>query len=109
MQKQKPQIVRQIRTSTQPICINILQNGNVDVVYQLKLLMNPPRTELIPVERDTKQKEKKRKKREGRDWENWEGLKPLYMEKSRGKVLIAHFHGSSISANAAGVILSCFC
>ena len=55
--------------------------------------MNPPRTELIPVERDTKQKEKKKekkkKKREGREWENWEGLKPLYMEKSKGKVPIA--------------------
>ena len=88
MQKQKPQTVRQICSSTQPVCINILQNGNVDVVHQLKLLMNPPRTELIPVERDTKQKEKK-KKREGRDWENWEGLKPLYMEKSKGKVPIA--------------------
>ena len=70
--------------------------------------MNPPRTELLPIERDTKQKEKK-KKREGRDWENWEGLKPLYMEKSRGKFPIAHFHGSSVSANATGFIPSCFC
>ena len=71
--------------------------------------MNLPRTELIPIERDTKQKEKKKKKKEGRGWENWEGLKPQYMEKSRGKAPMAHFHGSSVSANAVGFIPSCFC
>ena len=71
-------------------------------------MMNPKRIELIPIERDTKQKEKKKKKTEGRDWENWEGLKPLYMEKSRSKVPIAHFHGSFVFANAVGFIPSCF-
>lgn len=59
----KPKTVTQICSVTQPVGINILQNGNVGVVYQLKLLMNPPRAELIPGERETKQRKEEEEKR----------------------------------------------
>lgn len=71
------------------MCINILQNGNVGAIYQLKLPMNPPRAELIPTEGQTKQRDKEGEGKGGEDWENWGGALASIYGEGRGKVPIA--------------------